>query len=394
MEGRPIDTIGYRGMHSYEIAFDSWFVPASNLVGEADGLGKGFYLQMAGFENGRLQTAARAVGVMQAAYEAARAYADRPHGLRQADRRVPAHAGEARPHGGHDPGRPPVLVRRRPPHGQGRRHPRGGDGQGLRVQGRRVGDPRGAADPRRHGLRRGVRRQPLLRRRPRPVDLRRRRRDPLPQGHRPTPRRTVRSRRTGCTAASPCSYTQGARSRTWIRGRSARYVSSVVARLVAARAGRSRDRRRDGAGLGVTATTTSPPEDARRPLGRGADAGLATRRSIGSRVARRRSTRRSRGGRSVCAPRRDPRLVRLRDADAVEVLVAAVRTRSRASAASSRRVSRRRRTCGVDALPVDARWLPHVLRPGATMPGREFRHPYHERRMRQLDTTTPSVGGA
>jgi (2S)-methylsuccinyl-CoA dehydrogenase len=75
MEGRPIDTIGYRGMHSYEIAFDSWFVPAENLVGESDGLGKGFYLQMAGFENGRLQTAARAVGVMQAAYEAARAYA-------------------------------------------------------------------------------------------------------------------------------------------------------------------------------------------------------------------------------------------------------------------------------------------------------------------------------
>jgi (2S)-methylsuccinyl-CoA dehydrogenase len=38
-------------------------------------LGKGFYLQMEGFENGRLQTAARAVGVMQAAYEAARDYA-------------------------------------------------------------------------------------------------------------------------------------------------------------------------------------------------------------------------------------------------------------------------------------------------------------------------------
>jgi (2S)-methylsuccinyl-CoA dehydrogenase len=75
MEGRPIDTIGYRGMHSYEIAFDGWFVPADNLVGLDDGLGKGFYLQMAGFENGRLQTAARAVGVMQAAYEAARAYA-------------------------------------------------------------------------------------------------------------------------------------------------------------------------------------------------------------------------------------------------------------------------------------------------------------------------------
>ena len=76
MEGRPIDTIGYRGMHSYEVAFDNWFVPADNLVGGEDGLGKGFYLQMAGFENGRLQTAARAVGVMQAAYEAAKDYAD------------------------------------------------------------------------------------------------------------------------------------------------------------------------------------------------------------------------------------------------------------------------------------------------------------------------------
>ena len=75
MEGRPIDTIGYRGMHSYEIALDDWFVPAANLIGGPDGVGKGFYYQMAGFENGRLQTAARAVGVMQAAYEAARDYA-------------------------------------------------------------------------------------------------------------------------------------------------------------------------------------------------------------------------------------------------------------------------------------------------------------------------------
>ncbi len=75
MEGRPIDTIGYRGMHSYEIALEDWWVPAENLVGESDGLGRGFYYQMEGFENGRLQTAARAVGVMQAAYEAALDYA-------------------------------------------------------------------------------------------------------------------------------------------------------------------------------------------------------------------------------------------------------------------------------------------------------------------------------
>ncbi len=76
MEGRPIDTIGYRGMHSYEIALEDWWVPAENQVGGEDGLGKGFYYQMAGFENGRLQTAARAVGVMQAAYEAALDYAE------------------------------------------------------------------------------------------------------------------------------------------------------------------------------------------------------------------------------------------------------------------------------------------------------------------------------
>jgi (2S)-methylsuccinyl-CoA dehydrogenase len=75
MEGRPIDTIGYRGMHSYEIALDNWWVPAANLIGEEAGLGKGFYFQMEGFENGRLQTAARAIGVMQAAYEAASEYA-------------------------------------------------------------------------------------------------------------------------------------------------------------------------------------------------------------------------------------------------------------------------------------------------------------------------------
>jgi (2S)-methylsuccinyl-CoA dehydrogenase len=75
MEGRAIDTLGYRGMHSYEVSLENWFVPEANLVGGEEGLGKGFYLQMQGFENGRLQTAARAVGLMQAAYEAAAEYA-------------------------------------------------------------------------------------------------------------------------------------------------------------------------------------------------------------------------------------------------------------------------------------------------------------------------------
>jgi (2S)-methylsuccinyl-CoA dehydrogenase len=75
LEGRPIDTLGYRGMHSYELSFEDWFVPDANLVGGEHGVGQGFYLQMQGFENGRLQTAARALGVMQAAYDAAISYA-------------------------------------------------------------------------------------------------------------------------------------------------------------------------------------------------------------------------------------------------------------------------------------------------------------------------------
>ena len=48
---------------------------AANLVGEASGEGKGFYLQMAGFAAGRLQTGGRASGVAQAALEATATYA-------------------------------------------------------------------------------------------------------------------------------------------------------------------------------------------------------------------------------------------------------------------------------------------------------------------------------
>jgi len=74
MEARAIPTLGYRGMHSFEISFEGWRVPAEALIGEQDGLGRGFYLQMQAFANARLQTAARAQGVMQAALEQAVTY--------------------------------------------------------------------------------------------------------------------------------------------------------------------------------------------------------------------------------------------------------------------------------------------------------------------------------
>jgi (2S)-methylsuccinyl-CoA dehydrogenase len=49
-------------------------VPAANMLGGADGEGHGFYFAMAGFAGGRIQTAARAVGVMRAAFEKAISY--------------------------------------------------------------------------------------------------------------------------------------------------------------------------------------------------------------------------------------------------------------------------------------------------------------------------------
>jgi (2S)-methylsuccinyl-CoA dehydrogenase len=80
LRGRAIATIGYRGMHSYDLWFEDVFVPDSHVIGEREGLGRGFYYNMTGMMGGRLQTAARACGVMWAAFRAALAHA--------ADRRV------------------------------------------------------------------------------------------------------------------------------------------------------------------------------------------------------------------------------------------------------------------------------------------------------------------
>ena len=70
LTGQAISTLGYRGMHSYDLFFDDYFVPEAELLGGSDGLGKGFYYTMFGFAGGRVQTAARATGLMQAAFDA------------------------------------------------------------------------------------------------------------------------------------------------------------------------------------------------------------------------------------------------------------------------------------------------------------------------------------
>ncbi|MBA3396233.1 MAG: acyl-CoA dehydrogenase family protein [Deltaproteobacteria bacterium] len=69
LSGKADRTPGYRGMHSFTLAFDRWLVPDAQVVGGEAGLGRGFALQMAGFAAGRLQTGGRACGVTQAAVE-------------------------------------------------------------------------------------------------------------------------------------------------------------------------------------------------------------------------------------------------------------------------------------------------------------------------------------
>ncbi len=73
MSGGEIEVLGYRGMKEYEISFDGFEVKADNLLGGVEG--QGFKQLMQTFEAARIQTAARAVGVAQAAMDLALRYA-------------------------------------------------------------------------------------------------------------------------------------------------------------------------------------------------------------------------------------------------------------------------------------------------------------------------------
>ena len=70
--GRDLDKMGYRGLDTCELIFEDFRVPSENLVGEVEG--KGFAQVMSGLETGRINIAARAVGVAQAAFNASIRY--------------------------------------------------------------------------------------------------------------------------------------------------------------------------------------------------------------------------------------------------------------------------------------------------------------------------------
>ena len=82
MTGGEIEVLGYRGMKEYDISFDSFEVPAENLLGGVEG--QGFKQLMNTFEGARIQTAARAVGVAQCAMDLGLKYALDRHQFGQA----------------------------------------------------------------------------------------------------------------------------------------------------------------------------------------------------------------------------------------------------------------------------------------------------------------------
>ena len=71
--GRDLDKLGYRGLDTCELIFRDCRVPMENLIGGEEG--HGFQQVMSGLETGRINIAARAVGVAEAAFEASIRYA-------------------------------------------------------------------------------------------------------------------------------------------------------------------------------------------------------------------------------------------------------------------------------------------------------------------------------
>ena len=71
---RTIGKLGYKGIETVEMVYDGHRVPASSILGGPAGLGRGLQAVLGGLELGRVNIAARAVGVARAAFDAAMRY--------------------------------------------------------------------------------------------------------------------------------------------------------------------------------------------------------------------------------------------------------------------------------------------------------------------------------
>ena len=67
--------LGYKGVESTELVFDGFRTPATSVLGGEAGVGQGFKYFMSGIEVGRVNVAARGVGIAQAALDDALRYA-------------------------------------------------------------------------------------------------------------------------------------------------------------------------------------------------------------------------------------------------------------------------------------------------------------------------------
>ena len=73
---RKLEKLGYKGIDSAELVFQDYRLPASNIIGEE---GRGFHYAVGGLQLGRLNVAARGVGVAKAALDEAVKYAQQRH---------------------------------------------------------------------------------------------------------------------------------------------------------------------------------------------------------------------------------------------------------------------------------------------------------------------------
>ena len=180
-----IKKLGYKGVESTELVFDGYRCPAENILGgEEAGLNRGFSQMMDALEVGRVNVAARGVGIAQRALELALKYAQERAHVRQADRRAPGDPVQARRHGdadrrgpAHDPARGADEGRRRALGARGRH------GEALRLGDRPLLRRGVAAHPRRLRLLQGVRDRTALPRRAAAAHRRGDVRDPA-HGHR------------------------------------------------------------------------------------------------------------------------------------------------------------------------------------------------------------------
>ena len=177
--GRKLEKLGYKAIDSAELIFEDYRIPADHLIGEVEG--QGFYQATGGLELGRINVAARGVGIAEGALRLATEYAQVRHTFGKPIAEHQAIALEARRDGDARPRGAPAHARRRRSLRPRRalRHG-GGHGEVFRLRGGAGERHRVAAHPRRLRLLEGIRHRAALPRRAADLHRRRHQRDAAP----------------------------------------------------------------------------------------------------------------------------------------------------------------------------------------------------------------------